>query len=300
MSHSQPSRMYGIKVKEHISYTDFGDIKLSFNNGMWTVTSLYEHNWFNGREYPKYAEIISFNEGDEVTYNIMAQYTQEETEEYLNYMYTIIGNAEENVHYGNMEVKYRIITDKTDPSFYGKVEVHEYENGIIKAKKDFTYKDINEYKKVYGEDSQYRVFNLIFEYDGTNPPPGHQEMSFRCISNSSYIKYNGQTYDINFVVRTWSATSFEDFEIIDETNKHQAQGRGKDACPLVMVTKRKGSAKLDSVMKDRNTIQSDIYYLQILINLQFLLHYLEVLHRETLNQSFLRLLFVQVHHQLHH
>lgn len=250
----QTSRMYGIKVKEKVNYYEYDDIKLSFDNGIWTVTSLYDGVWFNGVNYHKDEIIVMFGEGNTVNYKIMAQYTDEVP--YINYMYDVIGNAAESIEYGNKDVHYRILTqDQT--SF--KIRVYEYENNIIKAEKDVTPEKILQYREKYQK--KYPVFNMLFDWHGMNPESGYPQMSFQCISNSSYIKVNEQQKDINENIAIWQGASFIDLKVVDETNKHTAKKVGQEDLPIVMMTKRIGRATVKpSVTKDKKSIYSDKYY----------------------------------------
>lgn len=248
----QSSKMYGIKVKRKINYCDCDDLRLSFDEDVWKITSLYDNVWFNGTQYHKDEEVLTFNDGEIVEYHVMAQYT--DTTPYTNYMYDIVGNVAENSQYGNKEIKYKVITLENEENF--KIRVIQYENGIIKAQKDFGTVEIMQYRNRYNK--KYPVFNLLFDWHSTDPD--YYQMSFECISNSSWIKYEGQQKDKGVTIKNWPGISSVDFDIVDETNKHQTDRVHKDSYPDVMVYKRKGRASIKSISRNRKTIYSDEYH----------------------------------------
>ena len=88
---SMTSRMYGIAVKEHKNYYEFGNqehgfITLYYDSGMWTIRAGSPHFapldicswWLNGVEYEN-GEIIGdpFPDGDTATFTIMEQHRGE-------------------------------------------------------------------------------------------------------------------------------------------------------------------------------------------------------------------------------
>ncbi len=259
----QTSRMYGIKVKETRDWFDFHDIRLLYDkeNKEWKLKSLCDNLWYNGKNY-KIGEYIDpdnlhLHEGGEFLLRMMAQYENEETGKYDNWMYDIIGNAVGEVSYGEGDIKYKIVTSDTDPSFYGLVTVYKYEGGIIKSTKKFTYKNINNHKAVWGEDSYYKAFNLYFDYIKEDDP--HEPMHFKCIANGDYLSYNDTHYQINQVIKSWSATTQESFEIKDDINRHKVKSYDKNVCPPITLRRRCGSTK-EPVVKDRESIVTYVYH----------------------------------------
>lgn len=273
----QTSRMYGVKKKTRVNYYEFGDesngwsITISFSNGVWTVKAGGTLNdpgqllpkgqcswWMNGTEYHKGDTIVTFNEGDEVTYHIMEQHR--DTIPYTNYMYDIYGNAATNVNYGNKEVEYKLVTTSTTNHEF---KVIKYENGIPNSTRKVSDKEITKYKERYSEiyeNPQYKVFNLIFDWHGTNPESGHVPMSFECISNSNYISYNGNPKSINQTILEWQAVNSINETIKDDTNKHQAQGAIKSEKPTVALVKRLGGYLKGRQELTSETIMHDVMY----------------------------------------
>ena len=252
------SQMYGIKLKEKTNYRIFDDpkkekdIKLSFSNGVWTITSLYDNLWMNGVQYHKNDVVATFNDGDDVEYVMIAQYT--DTTPYTNYTYRVIGNVLTNIHYGNKEVSYKIVTEDTT-NF--KIRVYKYENGIRASSEEVSTTKIIQYRNRY-EGEKYPVYNLLFDWHAMDQ--GYPQMSFECISNSNYIKYEGQTKSKNETIRTWQGASSVNFDIVDDTNKHQASKMSKDAFPIVTLSKKIGLSDLASAEEDRKTINKDVYH----------------------------------------
>ena len=245
----QSSRLYGIKVKEHINYYEYDDIKLSYNNGVWIVTSLYDNVWKDGVNYPKDSIIANFNDGAKVDYKIMAQHSEEGSSIYTNYMYDVVSNPVEHPEYGTKNISYRVLTESLGMF---KLKVYKTENGIIVAEKEVTAKRIREYKK-YNSGNLYPVFNLLFDWNDT---------SFSCVSDTDYITYQGLQYLTGTVIATWPGnTSIDLNNIKDDTNKHESASVSKDTLPMVMMTKRLGRATVKpTITKDRKTIFSDTYY----------------------------------------
>ena len=273
----QTSRMYGVKKKTRVNYYEFGDesngwsITIYFSSGVWTVKAGGTLNdpghllpkgqcswWMNGTEYHKGDTIVTFNEGDEVTYHIMEQHR--DTTPYTNYMYDIYGNAATNVNYGNKEVEYKLVTTSTTDHEF---KVIKYENGIPNSTRKVSDKEIIKYKERYSEiyeNPQYKVFNLIFDWHGTNPESGHVPMSFECISNSNYISYNGNPKSINQTIFEWQAVNNINETIKDDTNKHQAQGAIKSEKPTVALVKRQGGYLKGRQELTSETIMHDVMY----------------------------------------
>lgn len=266
----QTSRMYGVKVKEKVNYYEFGDagtgkqITLSYENKVWTVKAggkqdpSVDVSWFrDGNEYHKGDTIVTFNDGDEVTYHIMEQDRSETP--YINLMYDIFGNMAMNVEYGNKDVYYRIVPGTKQYS----CKVYEFVNGIIHSSKEFTSEDIVNYKKIYKDlkaNPLYPVYNMLFDWHGMNPESGYPQMSFEAISNSNYIKYNGNTKNKGVTINVWQAVGFLGFEVTDDTNKHQAKKMSKEDSPDVKLVKRHGGLTVQEATKNNKTIFSDVMY----------------------------------------
>lgn len=273
----QSSRMYGIKVKEHANYYEYGSesdggfITLYYNSGVWTVKA-GKHNqhsasnikWYRnvsgiGVEYDAGDTIVEFNDGDKVEFMVMEQHT--DTTPYVNYMYDIYGNATEKIVNGTKDIFYRI-TPKPNSQYACKV--YQYEDGMIKAEKEVTPEAIRYYKSAYSwlsDNPLLPVFNMLFDWHGTDPESGHLQMSFEAISNSNYIKYNGNFIQKGQTIREWQAVGFSEFKVEDETNKRSSSSLGTDVIPGVSLTKRIGGSKIcDTVTKNKQTIFSDIYH----------------------------------------
>lgn len=262
----QSSRMYGIKVKERVNYYEFGGndgyITLYYveNLDIWQVKA-GKHNqasasniewWYNGHSYNAGDTIESFNDGDIVTFHILESHT--DTIPYINYIYDVFGNAAQNSQYGDKDVKYKIMPGSTTYS----CKVSYVENGIIKSHKEFTSEDILQYKNSFS--MLYPVYNIKFDWHGMDPSSGYPQMSFQAISDSNYIKYNGNTKSKGETIKTWQAIGFTGFEVTDDTNKYTVQNKSKDAIPSVQLCKRMGGSYICQASKSKETIFSDIFY----------------------------------------
>ncbi len=271
----QTSRMYGIKVKEKVNYYEFGAndgfITLFYlsdvGSGAWQV-KVGKHDgtnpksdvewWYNGVKYEPGDTIETFNDGDIVTFHILESHV--DTIPYVNYMYDIYGNAGENIEYGNKEVFYRILPS---PVSQYACKVYMFENGMVKSTKEFTSEDIVKYKQTYSQivdNPLYPVYNMLFDWHGADPHSGYPQMSFQAISNSNYIKYNGNTISKNETIKTWQAIGFTGFEVKDDTNKYTAQKKTAEALPMVQLCKRIGGAFICQATKDKKNIFSDVFH----------------------------------------
>lgn len=271
----QTSRMYGIKVKEKVNYYEFGAndgfITLFYlsdiGSGAWQIKA-GKHDgtnpksdvewWYNGRQYSAGDTIETFNDGDIVTFHILESHV--DTTPYVNYMYDIYGNAGENIEYGNKEVFYRILPS---PVSQYACKVYMFENGMVKSTKEFTSEDIVKYKQTYSQivdNPLYPVYNMLFDWHGADPHSGYPQMSFQAISNSNYIKYNGNTISKNETIKTWQAIGFTGFEVKDDTNKYTAQKKTAEALPIVQLCKRIGGAFICQATKDKKNIFSDVFH----------------------------------------
>ena len=265
----QTSRMYGIKVKEKVNYYEFGDagtgkqITISYENKVWTIKAGGQNaptgdvSWFmGGTEYQKGDVIDTFNDGDQITYTIMEQDRSETP--YVNLMYDVYGNSAHNSKCGNSDVVYKVTSgDKNIYPTYT-CKVYKMENGIIVGEKSFTNKDINRHKQMYEQGTTkyplYTIFNNIaFDWN-------EDTLMFTAISNSNYIKYNNNTYSKNEPIRSFRTTVFEGFEIIDETNKHEAVKVDPNNPPIVKLVKRHGGLTMMTAEKDHDTIFSDVFH----------------------------------------
>ena len=265
----QTSRMYGVKVKEKVNYYEFGDagsgnqITLSYENKVWTVKAggnnapIGDVSWFmNGVEYQKGDTIVTFNDGDKVSYTIMEQDRSETP--YVNLMYDVHGNSAGNSKYGTSDIVYKVTSGDINiyPTYTCKV--YKMENGIITNEKSFTNKDINKHKQMYEQgitnNPLYTVFkNIAFDWN-------EETLMFTAISNSNYIKYNNNTYSKNETIRSFRTTVFEGFEIVDETNKNEVIKVDSDALPTVILIKRRGGLTMMSAQKDHDTIYSNVMH----------------------------------------
>ena len=265
----QTSRMYGVKVKEKVNYYEFGDagsgnqITLSYENKVWTVKAggnaapAGDVSWFmNGVEYQKGDTIVTFNDGDKVSYTIMEQ--DRSVTPYINLMYDVYGNSAGNSKYGTSDIVYKVASGDINiyPTYTCKV--YKMENGIITNEKSFTNKDINNHKQMYEQgitnSPLYTVFkNIAFDWN-------EETLMFTAISNSNYIKYNNNTYSKNETIRSFRTTVFEGFEIVDETNKHEVVKVDSNALPTVMLIKRRGGLTMMSAQKDHDTICSNVMH----------------------------------------
>ena len=271
----QTSRMYGIKVKEKVNYYEFGAndgfITLFYlsdiGSGAWQIKA-GKHDgtnpksdvewWYNGRQYSAGDTIETFNDGDIVTFHILESHV--DITPYVNYMYDIYGNAGENIEYGNKEVFYRILPS---PVSQYACKVYMFENGMVKSTKEFTSEDIVKYKQTYSQivdNPLYPVYNMLFDLHGADPHSGYPQMSFQAISNSNYIKYNGNTISKNETIKTWQAIGFTGFEVKDDTNKYTAQKKTAEALPMVQLCKRIGGAFICQATKDKKNIFSDVFH----------------------------------------
>jgi len=265
----QTSRMYGIKVKEKVNYYEFGAndgfITLSYlsdiGSGAWQIKA-GKHDgtnpksdvewWYNGSKYDPGDVIETFNDGDILTLHILESHT--DVTPYTNYMYDIFGNASENIQYGNKDVVYKIMPGSSTYS----CKVTKMENGITVSSKEFTSEDILQYKNSFS--MLYPVYNMKFDWHGMDPSSGYPQMSFQAISDSNYIKYNGNTKTKGETIKTWQAIGFTGFEVTDDTNKNTAQSSTADAVPSIHLCKRIGGAQICVANKDKKTIFSDVFY----------------------------------------
>ena len=265
----QTSRMYGIKVKEKVNYYEFGAndsfITLFYlsdiGSGAWQIKA-GKHDgtnpksdvewWYNGSKYDPGDVIETFNDGDIVTLHILESHT--DVTPYTNYMYDIFGNASENIQYGNKDVVYKVMPGSSTYS----CKVTKMENGITVSSKEFTSEDILQYKNSFS--MLYPVYNMKFDWHGMDPSSGYPQMSFQAISDSNYIKYNGNTKTKGETIKTWQAIGFTGFEVTDDTNKNTAQSSTADAVPSIHLCKRIGGAQICVANKDKKTIFSDVFY----------------------------------------
>lgn len=265
----QTSRMYGIKVKEKVNYYEFGAndsfITLFYlsdiGSGAWQIKA-GKHDgtnpksdvewWYNGSKYDPGDVIETFNDGDIVTLHILESHT--DVTPYTNYMYDIFGNASENIQYGNKDVVYKVMPGSSTYS----CKVTKMENGITVSSKEFTSEDILQYKNSFS--MLYPVYNMKFDWHGMDPSSGYPQMSFQAISDSNYIKYNGNTKTKGETIKTWQAIGFTGFEVTDDTNKNTAQNSTADAVPSIHLCKRIGGAQICVANKDKKTIFSDVFY----------------------------------------
>lgn len=265
----QTSRMYGIKVKEKVNYYEFGAndgfITLFYlsdvGSGAWQIKA-GKHDgtnpksdvewWYNGSKYDPGDIIETFNDGDILTLHILESHT--DVTPYTNYMYDIFGNASENIQYGNKDVVYKVMPGSSTYS----CKVTKMENGITVSSKEFTSEDILQYKNSFS--MLYPVYNMKFDWHGMDPSSGYPQMSFQAISDSNYIKYNGNTKTKGETINTWQAIGFTGFEVTDDTNKNTAQSSTADAVPSIHLCKRIGGAQICVANKDKKTIFSDVFY----------------------------------------
>ncbi|MBP5597495.1 MAG: hypothetical protein J6Y02_19140 [Pseudobutyrivibrio sp.] len=269
----QTSRMYGIAVKERVNYYEFGTdegfITLYYDESIsrWSVVAGKHERysaghvewWMGGRQYEQGEELFHFNDGDKVEYTFMETHT--DTIPYKNYLYDIYGSATENTIYGTSDISYRI-TPIQGQNYA--CRVYKIENGLVASQKDVTSESIRRYKQKYSwlsEDVKMPVYGMLFDWHGMNPESGHLQMSFEAIANNNYIIYNGRHFSKNETIREWQAETFsENFEVIDESNKHKAESIGKDQIPGVFMCKRLGGFNVASAQKNKETIFSDVMY----------------------------------------
>ena len=98
------------------------------------------------------------------------------------------------------------------------IVVSKISDGVVVATKDVSADNIRE-SKLKG--SKYRIFeNLLLDWHGMDPESGYPQYSFTLISDSNYIKYDGNYVWQNTEIKTWQRNEIVSFQVVDETNRH--------------------------------------------------------------------------------
>ena len=98
------------------------------------------------------------------------------------------------------------------------IVVSKISDGVVVATKDVSADNIRESKF---KGSKYRIFeNLLLDWHGMDPESGYPPYSFTLISDSNYIKYDGNYVWQNTEIKTWQRNEIVSFQVVDETNRH--------------------------------------------------------------------------------
>lgn len=285
MKYRESSEMRGIKVKERVNYYIFGDegtasqITISFDKdtNIWTVKAGGKHvpegiiTWYMNvdgvsHSYNYGETILTFNDGDEVSYMIMEQHR--ESIPYVNYMYDIISTPAGAEVLGTKDISIRVAKD---PDEVDSCIFYKYEDSLIKAYKKMSATNVIEYKNRYKDIFPDNCLPVIFDaikldWHGMDPGPGFPQRSFQAISNNDYIYYNSENVPKGGTIKVWTPAEYEEFYIIDQSDKHKVK-RSSKVLSSINLTKREGGSLKGNVSLDRESIfhddfhtHKDVYY----------------------------------------
>lgn len=103
--------------------------------------------------------------------------------------------------------------------------------------------------------------NLLFDWHGMDPESGYPQYSFTLVSNSNYLKYEGQKKLQNEEIKTWQKTTSVQFEVYDESNKYSNGLDNGETFNVSLAKYIDGHQEGDTVVLNKgNSIYFEIYH----------------------------------------